>query len=338
MGDFLFVLDGSIGNTASSASAIPNTGGAGHPSSMGLGNGANASNLILDNDVTQLLISTPKAVHSITKLGGGVCGMDSKVSNSSIGTTPLQQSVYDLGTPMTDSVKRRGRPRGWTDARIRLMLSYLEENFSQFQTGKCVEFYNNLAIHLGDEVDQLEVREKLEKMVKQYEMSKRRQDNSWKWYRKMNQIFRGTTGSTGGGSLGDEDDSLDCSLSESDEYDVLEKLPKLEDGTGEDEENGDDDSTKFMRLKQKYSKLHLKYSHRYREAEIQLKKALSEVERLRGKSEALFSKLERDLGPLINLNSTGNICTSNMPSANGQTAVLFTNPNNNGTGASAMPR
>ena len=248
-----------------------------------------------------------------SKSGGIVTG-----STSTLGTTPLQQSVYDLGTPMTnDSVKRRGRPRGWTDARIRLMLAYLEENFAQFQTGKCGEFYTQLAIHLGDEVDQAEVREKLEKMVKQFDLSKRRQDHSWKWYRKMNQIFRGAGGLSGGPPGVDDSDSLDCSLTDSDDFDIgggvngggFDKLPKLEDGNGEggvhDDENGGgvhgedgsagDLSVRYVRLRQKYAKLHYKYAHRYRDLETQLKKALVECERLRSRSEMQLNKLERDI-------------------------------------------
>lgn len=87
------------------------------------------------------------------------------------------------------SAKRRGRPRGWTDARVRQMLSFLEANYNLFKND-ADHFYANLAASLGEDVDDAEAREKLEKMLNHYENARRRNDYNWKWFRALNQVLK----------------------------------------------------------------------------------------------------------------------------------------------------
>lgn len=129
----------------------------------------------------------------ISSLGNGTTGGMSGAAVMGVGSSSNNTNsiINNTNDYVTDSIKRRGRPRGWTDVRIHCMLAYLKEHFTQFQTGHYLDFYHGLAAHLGDDLDHQEVREKLEKMVKHYENDKRRDAYDWKWYPKLNEIFKG---------------------------------------------------------------------------------------------------------------------------------------------------
>ena len=162
--------------------------------------------------------------------GGNAGGADNETRTSSaagmIPQTPQRDSISQ-----SESAKRRGRPRGWTDIRIHGMLGYLKQHYPQFQTGHYLDFYHGLAAHLGDDLDHGEVREKLEKMVKHYESDKRRGTYDWKWYGKLNEIFRGPPIPAGAGE-GEEAESQEEG-EEAEEFEWMSKKLKQAGGRGD---------------------------------------------------------------------------------------------------------
>lgn len=206
------------------------------------------------------------------------------------GTPSAQQSLSQAllePTMPSSSVKRRGRPRGWTDSRIALMLTFLERHFTEFQTGSYINFYANLATHLGDEVDHAEVREKLEKMVKKYETDKRRGDYGWKWFRRMNEIFKGP-------SVPD-----DLLLSDGDsetefEDEIFGKKTRIDGLPVTEITSFGELQAHYAKMRARFQRVKHKSEHRMREMEKQLHKLQDQIDMMRSQAVEFFDRIEKE--------------------------------------------
>lgn len=210
--------------------------------------------------------------------------------------TPAQSRRESLGTG-TDSLgpgsaKRRGRPRGWTDARIHHILAYLERNMAAYKTISATEFYSGLCLNLGYDLNECqEIQDKCEKMVKKYENDTRRADVSWKWYARMNQVFGGPPLAPYGSlSRPLDDDAASSSLDSADEEDSAEGEPLRRRARGEDPFQ---DRLEHEKLLLKLKKLKSKTEMRHRDWEAAMEKQAAAFEELKGKVAAGIARLEK---------------------------------------------
>lgn len=208
--------------------------------------------------------------------------------------TPAQSRRESLGTEShgTGSAKRRGRPRGWTDARIHQILAYLERNMVAYKTSSAPEFYTALCMTLGYDLSECqEIQDKCEKMVKKYENDTRRADVSWKWYARMNQVFGGPPLAPYGGlSRPLDDDAASSSLDSADEDESPEGEPLRRRTRGEDPFQ---DRLEHEKLLLKLKKLKSKTEMRHRDWESAMEKQATAFEELKGKVTAGIARLEK---------------------------------------------
>lgn len=208
--------------------------------------------------------------------------------------TPAQSRRESLGGESlgTSSAKRRGRPRGWTDARIHQILTYLERNMVAYKTMSATEFYTGLCMTLGYDLSECqEIQDKCEKMVKKYENDTRRADVSWKWYARMNQVFGGPPLAPYGGlSRPLDDDAASSSLDSADEEESAEGEPLRRRARGEDPFQ---DRLEHEKLLLKLKKLKSKTEMRHRDWEAAMEKQAAAFEELKGKVTAGIARLEK---------------------------------------------
>lgn len=212
--------------------------------------------------------------------------------------TPAASRRDSLEAPGTGSAKRRGRPRGWTDARIHQMLTYLERNMSSYRSQPATEFYTGLCISLGYDLSEAaEIQEKCDKMVKKFENDTRRGDISWKWYGRLNQVFGGPALAPYGGlAVRPLDDDAASS--------------SLESGCEEGEESGEggeplrrrargedpfQDRLEHEKLLLKLKKLKSKTEMRQRDWEAAMDKQRNAFEELKTKTASAIGRLEKSI-------------------------------------------
>jgi hypothetical protein len=183
------------------------------------------------------------------------------------------------------SAKRRGRPRGWTDARIHTMLTYLERNMALWKEGNLYEFYGDLCSYLGlDPSEAVDIQEKCEKMIKKYESDRRRGDASWKWFGRLNQVFDGPAIPTYPSMHRVDDDAASSSLDSLDE----------DDETGE-KKSPFHDRLEHEKLLLKLKRLKSKTEMRCRDFEAAAEKQRAAFEELKAKTAHAIARLEKSI-------------------------------------------
>ncbi len=190
------------------------------------------------------------------------------------------------------STKRRGRPRGWTDARIQAILQYLQLNMTGYKNSPTAEFYTALCLSLGYDLSEVqEVQDKCEKMIKKYESDTRRNDVSWKWYARMNQVFGGPPIPAFGFRPVD-DDAASSSMDSADEEfgEDGEPIPRRPRG-----EDPFQDRLEHEKLLLKLKKLKSKTEMRHREWEAGAAKQSAAFEELKTKTVSAIARLEKSI-------------------------------------------
>lgn len=229
--------------------------------------------------------------------GAGEESVEFPASTGSKKRTPTASRRESLGgeSLVSGSAKRRGRPRGWTDARIHQMLTYLERNMTAYRSCTATEFYSGLCMTLGYDLSEChDIQEKCEKMVKKYENDTRRGDISWKWYPRMNQVFGGPPLAFPGGLTRPlDDDAASSSLDSGDEEESAEGGENLRRRPrGEDPFQ---DRLEHEKLLLKLKKLKSKTEMRYREWDAHMDKQKAAFEELKGKTNAAIQRLEKSI-------------------------------------------
>lgn len=199
------------------------------------------------------------------------------------------------GESLGSATKRRGRPKGWTDAKIHAMLNYLERNMAAYKSTPHIEFYTSLCANLGfDMTEVAEIQDKAEKMVKKYENDTRRGDSSWKWYSRLNSVFGGPPIYGGAGmSRHHADDDAASSSMESEDDDEL-----LAGGEPKKRVRGEDpflDRLEHEKLLLKLKKLKSKTEMRHREWEAAAQKQAQAFEELKAKTASSIARLEKSI-------------------------------------------
>jgi len=198
------------------------------------------------------------------------------------------------GTGGSAGGKRRGRPRGWTDARIHQMLAYLERNLSAYRSVPVTEFYSGLCMALGYDLGECaEIQEKCEKMVKKFDNDTRRGDISWKWYGRMNQVFGGPALPPFGGLASGrplDDDAASSSLDSGEEDEASEPVSRRPRG-----EDPFQDRLQHEKLLLKLKKLKSKTEMRHRDWETAMEKQAAAFEELKGKTAHAIARLEKSI-------------------------------------------
>lgn len=194
------------------------------------------------------------------------------------------------------SAKRRGRPRGWTDARIHQMLAYLERNMVAYRSMPAAEFYAGLCMSLGyDMSEAAEIQDKCDKMIKKFENDTRRGDISWKWYARLNQVFGGPALAPYAGFGGRlmDDDAASSSLDSAEEDETGEGgEPLRRRARGEDQYQ---DRLVHEKLLLKLKKLKSKTEMRHRDWEAAMEKQRAAYEELKNKTAASIARLEKSI-------------------------------------------
>lgn len=205
--------------------------------------------------------------------------------------TPAASRRESFGSHGESTGKRRGRPRGWTDARIHAILSYLERNMLAYRTHPADDFYANLCMALNYDLnDAEEIRDKLEKMVKKYESDTRRGDGSWKWYARLNQVFDGPPMPVFQLGRPLDDDAASSSIDSADEEESLD--PEKKRVRGEDPFA---DRLEHEKLLLKLKKLKSKTEMRHREWEATMQKQAVTFEEMKAKTNAAIVRLEKSI-------------------------------------------
>lgn len=227
-------------------------------------------------------------------------GMEAELGLEEESSHPLKMAAAGEVTPaglsrstshlMMESVgssaKRRGRPRGWTDARIHTMLTYLERNMALWKEGNLYEFYGDLCSYLGlDPSEAVDIQEKCEKMIKKYESDRRRGDASWKWFGRLNQVFDGPAIPTYPSMHRVDDDAASSSLDSLDE----------EEETGEKKVGLFHDRLQHETLLLKLKRLKSKTEMRSRDFEAAAEKQRAAFEELKAKTANAIARLEKSI-------------------------------------------
>lgn len=188
----------------------------------------------------------------------------------------------------SSAAKRRGRPRGWTDARIHSMLTYLERNMALWKEGNLYEFYGDLCNFLGlDPSEAVDIQEKCEKMIKKYESDRRRGDASWKWFGRLNQVFDGPAIPTYPSMhRSHDDDAASSSLDSLDEDDGL-----MIEGAEKKFQERVTHETLLLKLKRLKSKTEM----RCRDFEAAAEKQRNAFEELKAKTVNAIARLEKSI-------------------------------------------
>lgn len=206
-------------------------------------------------------------------------------------------SHANMDSASSSAAKRRGRPRGWTDARIHNMLTYLERNMAAWKGGNLVEFYSDLCTYLQlDPSEAMDIHEKCEKMIKKYESDRRRGDASWKWFARLNQVFDGPaiTGYNLVAGRHPDDDAASSSMDSSDEDNGEAELDSLliKKPRGEDPFQ---DRLEHEKLLLKLKRLKSKTEMRHRDFEAAAAKQMAAFDELKGKTTHAIARLEKSI-------------------------------------------
>lgn len=257
--------------------------------------------------IGELLLESPAAESSV-EAAGMMLDQVSLVSAAAAMTSAMKEtpqasrreSYGGSGSVTAPSTgKRRGRPRGWTDARIHQILTYLERNMHAFKTVSPSEFYTSLCVNIGFDISEsAEIQEKCDKMIKKYDNDTRRGDASWKWYARMNQVFGGPPlAGFAGLARGLADDDAASSSLDSDEAEE-ETVEGDAEGEIRKRVRGEDpfhDRFEHEKLLLKLKKLKSKTEMRHRDWENAMEKQAAAFEELKTKTASAIARLEKSI-------------------------------------------
>ncbi|GBC07918.1 hypothetical protein RclHR1_07790010 [Rhizophagus clarus] len=87
------------------------------------------------------------------------------------------------------------RSGGWKDSEIKILLDYLQENFSSWFKGNKTKFYNDVVRNILPNKEPIAIKSKLARLIKKYETIKKHNNQSgierknWYWYDTLDLIF-----------------------------------------------------------------------------------------------------------------------------------------------------